>query len=196
MQEKVLVIPTHEVERLTNGEKGVIEVKIDHIKKIIEEQGRFITRDFAEYDEELRQVIPYVVMKTDQGILLLRRTDKQGEKRLHNKYSVGVGGHIRFEDSPDPWQAFVNGMTREINEEVKVQLLDLKYIGLINDTASSVSRVHVGLLYLATVIFYGLNEPDMFEHAFRSLDSFDELEKNLEGWSYLTVVKLKELMQS
>ncbi|MEJ5228622.1 MAG: NUDIX hydrolase [Pseudothermotoga sp.] len=196
MQEKVLVIPTHEVEKLTKGEKGVVEVKIDHIKKIIEEHGRFITRDFAEYDEELRQVIPYVVMKTDEGILLLRRTDKQGERRLHNKYSVGVGGHIRFEDNPDPWQAFVNGMQREIDEEVKVQLLDLKYIGLINDTASSVSRVHVGLLYLAKVIFYGLNEPEMFEYTFKSLDSFNNLEKNLEGWSYLTVVKLKKLMQN
>ncbi|MFN4191071.1 MAG: NUDIX domain-containing protein [Pseudothermotoga sp.] len=194
MQESVLVVPSYEVDRLVKGETGVMEVDLEQIKRVIEEKGRFLSRELAEYDETFRQVIPYVVMMCEQKILLLRRTEKQGEKRLHNKYSIGVGGHIRFEDGLQPWQAFISGMHREINEEVKVEVMNLQYIGLINDMASPVSRVHVGLLYVAQVVFGGLNEPDMFDYAWKSLDEFTETEKNLEGWSYLTLLKLKELM--
>ncbi len=194
MHESVLVVPSYEVDRLVKGETGVMEVDLEQIKRVIEEKGRFLSRELAEYDETFRQVIPYVVMMREQKILLLRRTEKQGEKRLHNKYSVGVGGHIRLEDGLQPWQAFISGMHREIDEEVKVEVMNLQYIGLINDMASAVSRVHVGLLYVAQVVFGGLNEPDMFDYAWKSLDEFTEIEKNLEGWSYLTLLKLKELM--
>lgn len=195
LHERVLVVPTYEIDKLVDKQTGVIKVSLEKIREVIESKGRFILRDFAEYDESFRQVIPYVVMKNNEKILLLRRTERQGEKRLHNKYSVGVGGHVRFEDGLQPWQAFMNGMQREINEEVKVKIMDLQYIGLINDVASSVSRVHVGLLYTAQVLFEGLNEPDMFDYTWKSLDEFAEIEKNLEGWSYLTILKLKELMQ-
>lgn len=195
LQESVLVVPSHEINELVSKRTGVVQIDLEQIKKVIEQKGKFMSRDFAEYDENFRQVIPYVVMKNDEKILLLRRTEKQGEKRLHNKYSVGVGGHIRFEDGLQPWQAFINGMHREINEEVKVKIIDLQYIGLINDIASPVSRVHVGLLYVAQVIFDGLNEPDMFDYTWKSLNEFADIEKDLEGWSYLTVLKLKELMQ-
>jgi len=195
LQESVLVIPSYEVDNLTDNKTGVIVVELEQIKRVIEKKGRFIKRDLVEYDENFRQVIPYVVMQSGDEILLLRRTENQGEKRLHNKYSIGVGGHVRLEDGLHPWQAFLNGMKREIDEEVKAQIVSLNYIGLINDLASSVSRVHVGLLYLAQVIFEGLNEPDMFEYTWESLDQLSGIEQNMEGWSYLTLLKLRELMQ-
>lgn len=195
MQENVLVVPSHEIFKLTGKKTGVVVVELEQVERVIENHGRFIKRDLVEYDEDFRQVIPYVVMKNNDEILLLRRTEKQGEKRLHNKYSIGVGGHIRSEDGLRPWQAFLNGMNREIEEEVRARITDLQYIGLINDISSPVSRVHVGLLYLAQVIFEGLNEPDMFDYTWKSLDEFGEFEQYLEGWSYLTLLKLRELMQ-
>jgi predicted NUDIX family phosphoesterase len=196
LQEKILTVPATVVDQLTNMQEGLIYVELRDIETAVKKYGVFVDRDIAESDERFRQVIPYVVVMNDDKILLLRRTDKQGEKRLHNKFSVGVGGHIRREDGADPWCAFLNGMKREIDEEVKVDLLDLQYIGLINDLQSPVSRVHVGVAYIATATFHGLNEPDMFEYWWKALNEIRVDEKNLEGWSYLTILRLKELTQS
>jgi predicted NUDIX family phosphoesterase len=164
------------------------------VRDLIEKNAFFIDRDIAENDETLRQLIPYVLIRQQGKFLLLRRTKKQQERRLHGKLSLGVGGHINLNDGSTPWQAFLKGMEREIHEEVNVEVLQLSYMGLLNDTSSPVSRVHVGLVYLAEVRFLGLNEPDMFDFWFVDLTEIEQRREELEGWSKLALDFLKKLM--
>lgn len=129
-------------ESLMTGNIGTLFNRIlkDHL---------FVSRSAAEYDFDLKQVIPYVIVRHQNNFLLLRRTSKQTEKRLHNKYSLGIGGHIN-PSLPDDQGSniIIKGLYRELHEEV---LLGdggvLSFEGIINDDSSSVSKVHLGLLY-------------------------------------------------
>jgi predicted NUDIX family phosphoesterase len=192
--ERVLVVPTRIVEELANSDEGIFPIDLGKLRDLIEKNAFFIDRDIAENDETLRQLIPYVLMRQQGKFLLLRRTKKQQERRLHGKLSLGVGGHINLNDGSTPWQAFLKGMEREIHEEVNVEVLQLSYMGLLNDTSSPVSRVHVGLVYLAEVRFLGLNEPDMFDFWFVDLTEIEQRREELEGWSKLALDFLKKLM--
>lgn len=190
--ERVLVIPTVDVETLCNNKHGLINVKEYDIISVIERNGFFVNREIAENDETIRQVIPYIILRENGKYLLFKRTKAQGEARLHNLVTVGVGGHINNQDSQDPLEAFKKGMIREINEEVDVEIKDLKYIGVINMVDTPVSRVHVGICYIADVKYNGLREKDKFIEIFTSEPSkyFEEM----EGWSKAVVQSL-ELMQ-
>ncbi|MGB9790630.1 NUDIX domain-containing protein [Thermotoga caldifontis] len=189
--ERVLVLPSKIVEGFVDDRNGVFQIELDRVREAIEKNAFFIDRQIAEFDESVRQVIPYVLMRENDKFLLLRRTKKQQEKRLHGKLSLGVGGHINTNDGDTPWEAFLKGMEREMHEEVNVELERLSYVGLLNDTSSSVSRVHVGLVYLAEVKFLGLNEPDMFDFWFADLSEIERREGELEGWSKLVLAFLR-----
>lgn len=192
--EQVLVVPTKIIDDLVNGTDGIFPIDLEKLRDLIEKNAFFIDREIAENDETLRQLIPYVLMRQQGKFLLLRRTKKQQERRLHGKLSLGVGGHINSGDGDAPWRAFLKGMEREMHEEVNVEVLQLSYVGLLNDTSSPVSRVHVGLVYLAEVKFLGLNEPDMFDFWFMDLKEIEQRREELEGWSKLALDFLKKLM--
>ncbi len=194
--EKVLVIPKKVIEDFVDKRSGVFPVELNLLRDSIRNFGFFIDRNVAEFDETNRQVIPYVLMSQDGKFLLLKRTNRQQEKRLHGKLSIGVGGHITTQDGDTPWEAFLNGMEREIREEVNVEVNGMSYLGLLNDLSSPVSRVHVGIVYLAEVKFHGLNEPDMFEWWLKNVEEIEEREEELEGWSKLALDFLKRLTRN
>lgn len=184
------------IEDFVDKRSGVFPVELDLLRDSIKNFGFFIDRNIAEFDEANRQVIPYVLMSQDGKFLLLRRTNRQQEKRLHGKLSIGVGGHITPQDGDTSWEAFLNGMEREIREEVNVEVNRMSYLGLLNDLSSPVSRVHVGIVYLAEVKFHGLNEPDMFEWCLKNIEEIGEREEELEGWSKLALDFLRKLTRN
>jgi len=114
----------------------------------------FVDRDFAEKTERLKQVIPYDVIEQGGKIFLYERTKKGGEVRLHNKCSIGVGGHVNPGDSIDnPLDALINGRLRELKEEVGLNPGDyvLEPLGCIYSSADEVSRVHFGICHKVIV---------------------------------------------
>lgn len=190
MDENVLVIESSSLNNFLN-EEGLLNIELDIIRKSVIESGSYLPRSKAEYDEDYRQIIPYIVMKRNDRYLLMKRTEKQGEKRLHNKLSLGVGGHINDGDiAENTWEVFLKGMERELKEEVEADIKSLRYLGIINELSSSVSRVHIGVAYVAEVDFKGLNEPDMFEIEWQDLEELRERADMMEGWSRLVLEKL------
>src|SRR4051794_41901099 len=51
-----------------------------------------------EQDPTWKQVIPYPVLRDGDRWFLMRRTRSGGDARLHDRYSIGVGGHVNPED--------------------------------------------------------------------------------------------------
>lgn len=191
LDEEILVVSSNELKNFLGGESGFIQIGEEEIKRFIKEKGFFKERNKVEEDERYRQIIPYVIFMEDDKILLLKRTEKQAEKRLRGKYSIGVGGHIRKEDGENPWDAFLKGLKREFNEEIEAVLYEIIYLGLINDLRTPVSRVHVGLLYLAKGKFLGIREKEMFQWQLLNKEDLKKFEGVMEGWSKLALVALK-----
>ena len=78
--------------------------------------GLYLERPVAEVDPSHKQLIPYVVVRDGSRVFLMERTDAGGDRRLHGKASIGVGGHLNpVDEGDDPLMA---GLRREWEEEL------------------------------------------------------------------------------
>lgn len=148
-KEQVLVIPAKLATELCPGSFGQVPALCEHL---ILSNHSFRDREEAETNTKFKQVIPYIVVTHGGNILLTRRTNKQQEARLHDKYSVGQGGHINELDFGTERSPIIAGMMREIAEEFTLAEVEhVSCLGLINDNSNDVGKVHLGLVYLMRV---------------------------------------------
>ncbi len=186
LQESVLVVSRQAVEKLCprtfsrEGQRTALAVLANY---------RFLERTVAEHDFGSKQVIPYVVIRHQDRYLLMRRTRRQTESRLHDKYSLGVGGHINRGDlEPGHDNIILAGMRRELAEEIRVeaeQSCDL--IGVINDDSTEVARVHMGLVFLlsAATARYEIVEQDKYTAAWKTLPELLAYYEQMETWAQI-----------
>jgi predicted NUDIX family phosphoesterase len=111
---------------------------------------RWVERSEAESNSAYKQIIPYIVVVQNNGLILCY--PRHGaESRLHGFYSCGIGGHIDIDDARDTIEETVSaGMTRELKEELanfREDCVELVYRGIINEAGSAVGQVHLGLVY-------------------------------------------------
>lgn len=145
--EQVLCVKAEKLGRHLERE-GLITENTAEILKLIVENCEYVPRARAEEDAGFRQIIPYVLVRHAGKFLLLERLATQGEKRLHGKLSVGVGGHINPVDGEGAG-ALRAGLMRELDEELELEGdFSPRFLGVINDFSSPVSFYHLGLLYL------------------------------------------------
>jgi len=195
VDERVLVVPTEDVTSLLGGREGLVSIPFHNVARVIEKRGRFIIRSVAERDETLRQVIPYMIATDGTGrVLLMRRTEKQGERRLHGKYSLGIGGHVNTDDATNPLEAFLRGKGREFYEEVDADILEENYLGIINDPSTEVGRVHLGVAYLLQLKFRRVVEEDQMESWWIDVNDLARYRDALEGWSKVVIPAVKQLL--
>lgn len=138
--------------------------------------GFFVERERAEREPAWKQIIPYCLV-TREGtagheMLVLKRTSKGGEARLHDKLSVGIGGHIDPADAEPRVEILLAGARRELQEELHLDARDragpLEVLGLINDDSNAVGAVHLGLvLRLLVVGRVSVRESNVLEGEFR-----------------------------
>jgi predicted NUDIX family phosphoesterase len=192
MEELVLVYPTAELWKLIPYEaKGLISGNSEVLKKIVQ-NGLFLKRSELEEDPSFKQIISYAIIsnKQSQSFYLFKRTSGQTEKRLHNKFSLGVGGHMNPDDSIKSKEQYViDELKRELNEEVKLLngclIEDIESIGFLNDDTIPVGRVHIGLLYnihVSNKEVY-INEPDKMTGAWVEKSGLAEFYGEMETWS-------------
>ena len=147
--EQVLVIPTS-VFHDTGYFQGFcpdIEKYLDVILNPIHASYR--PRPEMEQDPSFKQLIPYCVFRCNGEVFYYQRGNSQGESRLHAKRSVGVGGHVSTLDLNREASPYLEGMRREIEEEVELECGWVEScIGLINDDQTDVGKVHLGIVHL------------------------------------------------
>jgi predicted NUDIX family phosphoesterase len=120
------------------------------------------------------------------------RGSGQGERRLHAKRSVGVGGHISSLDAAagQSNDAYDEGMRRELDEEVAIATAYTERIaGLINDDETPVGRVHLGIVHLCEVREPNVRprEADILDARFRPIDEIVARLEEFESWSQIAV---------
>lgn len=144
MNEDVMVVETSDLRPFITGHPfNLIRERTDEVLGLIESSHFFIPRVEAESSPQYRQIIPYVVVTHGRKVFTMRRTSKQNESRLHEKVSIGVGGHI------NPGHNLLAGLKKELEEEVAVpRSYTLDFLGILNDESTEVSRVHLGVVYM------------------------------------------------
>ena len=91
--EQVLVIPRVSIMEDPGG-RGVRADGLAGFEELVARQGSFKPRAEMETDRSWKQVIPYLVLRDGEDYFLMRRTKAGGDARLHDRYSIGVGGHL------------------------------------------------------------------------------------------------------
>ncbi len=177
--------------------------------------GFFVERAYAERTPSLKQVIPYSIVVCEERVLLFQRLATGGEKRLHGKMSIGIGGHINPQDldeenphdkarSPSDANTarspIAAGTRREIAEELDVRgTFTVHSVGLLNDDSNPVGAVHVGVVQVVYVDgSVEIRERDQLEGrlvACEELQSLLARGANFETWSRLLVPRLDELLK-
>lgn len=187
--EQILVVPR---EKLFDGKPIPHGFNSDDLKGLVERINKhayFIDRSKAENNSQLKQIIPYIIVMHKDKIYTVHRLTKQTEKRLHNKYSIGVGGHINPVDKGEIFGILEKGLERELHEELCVNC-DYKHelIGYINYDTDDVGKVHFGMVYRLVIKddkAVSVAEKDMMIGQFMSLAELEKIYPSLETWSQL-----------
>jgi predicted NUDIX family phosphoesterase len=180
--EQVLVVPRA---ALVPGEGwlGVRPGDLGEAIDIVARDGFFVRRSEAEVDPALKQVIPYLVLRDGERWFLMRRTRAGGDARLHDRWSIGVGGHLNPGDGDVP-----GGLAREWAEELIADFEpDYSPVGLLNDDSTPVGAVHVGFVYVADARGrpVSIRETDKLEGSFATTPSVMAVRDQMETWSRL-----------
>jgi predicted NUDIX family phosphoesterase len=188
--ELVLVVPRDRVVRDLGGGApwlGIRPAGEDELGDLIRRSGTFLPRSRAEADEAWKQVIPYPVLRDGDRWFLMRRTRAGGDIRLHDRYSIGVGGHVNPEDGGLDGDLSI-ALRREWLEELAVDFVPaFAFVGLLNDDTTAVGRVHVGLVYEADAAGrpVAIRETEKLSGSFVAAEAVEAVADDLETWSRL-----------
>ncbi len=145
--EDILVVKRNLLFQQTQAWQGLQKEPYDTFLRIIQQHAAFIPRTHAETDPTYKQIIPYMVFVYDKKIFVMKRKSTASEQRLSNKYSLGIGGHMRQEDIKNNDILFWG--QREFHEEVTYHdRFNTIPLGILNDDSSEIGKVHLGIALL------------------------------------------------
>lgn len=188
MGERVMVVPTAAL-REAGLFQGLSD-RVGHYLPRLLRPGllRYLPRDEAEVDVEHKQLIPYVVLRHEGRVYHYRRGGAGGEARLHARRSIGIGGHVGPTDGEVGEAAYYAGLWREVTEEVDIEgPYTERCVGLINDDATAVGRVHLGIVHVLDLAAPRVTsrEAALAEGGFAELAELRREAEAFETWSRL-----------
>jgi predicted NUDIX family phosphoesterase len=186
--EQVLVIPRSSI-MADPGWHGISSKGLAGFESVVASAGEFRPRAEVEIDRSWKQVIPYLVLRDGARYFLMRRTQAGGDARLHDRFSIGVGGHLNPGDGD-----LAGGLRREWREEIQADFEPgFELIGLLNDDTTDVGRVHVGAVYLADAAGreVAIRETHKLSGAFAEPADVAAVTDRMESWSALVFEHLE-----
>lgn len=187
--ELVYVVPRTAVIDGT-GWRGVRTEGVATVLATIEAAGRFAPRPEMEADPGFKQIIPYLVLRDGRRYFLMRRTRAGADARLHDHWSIGVGGHLNPGD-----RDLAGGLAREWREELVAGFEpDFRLVGLLNDDETEVGRVHLGAVFVADAGGrpVTIREADKLTGAFAEPAEVRAVVERMETWSSLVFSFLED----
>jgi predicted NUDIX family phosphoesterase len=188
---KILVTPRTTLFKEKEFHGFLSQSEFDY-ESIILDNHEYIERDLAEQDPSYQQPIPYALICNEQDeVFIYQRGSKGNEKRLTEKWSCGIGGHIDLIDQESSNPIYTS-LLREIEEELSLfDLETIELLGYINDDSVDVGQVHFGILYKVSCNPQKLNLAREIERGeFVSQESLKNRLNEFETWSQFALEHL------
>ncbi len=163
--------------------KGIRDEGVEDYLRLIEAEGEYRPRGEVEGDPSWKQVIPYLLMRDGKKLFLMQRSSAGGDDRLHDRYSLGIGGHLNPQDG-----GVLAGLRREFHEEMVADWdPQPRLIGLLNDDDVLVGQVHVGVVFEADAAGrpLAIRETDKLRGRFVAPPEVLRVYERMETWSQL-----------
>lgn len=198
LDEKVLAIPRkvfHKLDPKPRFEGS--EHKVKALLRAINLEKRYVSRVDAESNFDLVQPIVICVIRYHDELFVVRKKERDPRNRMHGKYAVWVGGHVRdADDAPESGTLLHRAMVRELDEEVQVNVNGgARLIGYVWDHTNDKSQIHCGVVYELAVsnkdLKLALTQKEFTERrghsisgSFQPLNKITDLAGELELWSH------------
>jgi predicted NUDIX family phosphoesterase len=159
VNEQVLVFPEFVLNRFSGEFRDGIITNRDVVAALVQaslsrDVSVYWNRAEAETDPSWKQIIPYVLLRRGDALFAYQRTKKGGESRLHDRWSLGVGGHINPVDGDGMGlRTYRAAVRREVLEETGLHVGEsaLEPVAVIYTPVDDVGRVHVGFVHVIGV---------------------------------------------
>lgn len=187
-EERVFVVPRSAVP----DEAGWYGLRRDGLESFLDglaDVGRYEPRDVMETDPSHKQVIPYLVLRDGDRYFLMRRTRAGVDARLHDRWSIGVGGHLNPGDD-----GLLGGLRREWHEEVVADFEpEFEPVALLNDDTTEVGAVHLGVVFVADAAGRPVvvRETEKLHGSFAPAADCAAVAEHMETWSRLVFEALE-----
>ena len=195
--EQVLVVPREAFEAV-GAFNGVRLNPQDYLDAFLKPGvAHFMDRELAEQSPQFKQIIAYAIFCHRGRVLAYSRTAKGNETRLHDKWSLGIGGHINPIDGlAENLSTYLSGVEREIREEITFSGDARQQLyAIINDDTNEVGSVHLGIVHrfdLESAEVHA-NEKALANLGYRELTELaGPLYEKLETWSAICVDALQQ----
>lgn len=178
--EQVMVVPRAALPEL-DGWHGIRAVGVEHVLAVARDAAVPHPRSLAEADPSRKQIIPYLILRDGPRYFLMRRTRAGRDTRLHDRWSIGIGGHIGAHDG-----GIDGGLRREWNEELDAAFTpEPLAVGVLNDDTTDVGAVHLGIVFTADAAGRDVRvrETDKLEGRFVDAEQVRAVYDRLESWS-------------
>ena len=182
MTEQVLVVPRDALPDAADW-YGLRTDGLAEFAALVAREGRLLPRPEMEVDPSHKQIIPYLVLRDGPRYFLMQRTRAGADARLHDRYSIGVGGHLNPGDD-----GLDGGLRREWAEELVADFLpSFELVALLNDDTTDVGAVHLGAVYVADAAgrAVAIRETEKLTGSFVDPDDVAAVADRLETWSRL-----------
>jgi predicted NUDIX family phosphoesterase len=169
---------------------GLRTAGLESFLEVVAAHGRYAPREQMERDPSQKQVIPYLVLRDADAYFLMRRTRAGGDARLHDRWSIGVGGHLNPGDD-----GLLGGLRREWREELLADFEpDFEPFALLNDDTTEVGSVHLGIVFLADAAgrAVAVRETEKLMGAFAAPAEVAAIADHLETWSRIVFEAIEE----
>lgn len=162
---------------------GLRTAGMDAFLDEVDRHARYAPRAEMESDPAWKQLIPYLVLRDGDRYFLMRRTKAGADARLHDRWSIGVGGHLNPGDA-----GLTGGLRREWREELDAAFEpEFEPVALLNDDTTDVGAVHLGIVVLADAAGrpVRVRETDKLIGGFATAAEVTAVRDDLETWSRL-----------
>lgn len=192
LDEHILVVKREKLFKGSTAWNGLnIDVTTMFID-LIQQHKEFLPRSLMEQDLNYKQIIPYMVFHWRGSYFLMQRRSQSSERRLSNKFTLGIGGHIRKEDMHQ--ESIFNWAQREFEEEVSYTgALNIQPLGILNDDSNEVGRVHLGLILLLHGEHGDISiKSELASGSLVPLKDCKQYSDRMENWSKIVLSHLSE----
>ena len=143
--EEVFIIPYLQTVSIENGftlntkDRKTIWSKYDTI-------GKFLPRDVVEGNNEVQQLIPYIIIRSENFKYLVYQLNKPTKGEYKNTMTLGISEHIKYEDGLK--EPLLKASTRCLFENIDIQTIKpFEFKGYVRDMAGNCSD-HLGLVFV------------------------------------------------